>query len=270
MAKSFPLDLYIIEGKTYRTPEDVALIIKKIGTNSSGAGHLHIDRKDLFDIKELIAPLHKTSSNLLGPLDLKEKYYVVPPGKEFRWIGDSGSKCRLIGDLIILGPGETLGEPYRSRFENQHKSGYTYVEGTYAFGTDEAWKADQEVVVLSLTPLTVERYTFNGPVMVSISGDTVSEGDFGIRFKYQRAELDALLETTVVGGIDALSMPRPPADTTEQEPFTLEKTPIVVEGDKTLEIRARNISGADKSPASGSNWSVTVTAIVLYESLGGA
>jgi len=59
-------------------------------------------------------------------------------------------------------------------------------------------------------------------------------------------------------------MPRPPADSTEETPFTLESFPIVVEGDHTLSIRAKNISGSSISPTTDTSLTVYVTAIAKF------
>ncbi|MBW2562377.1 MAG: hypothetical protein JRE40_16215 [Deltaproteobacteria bacterium] len=56
----------------------------------------------------------------------------------------------------------------------------------------------------------------------------------------------------------------PPADDTEQDAFTLADLPVVVAGDHTFTVKAVNVSGAAKSPSSGSAWSVTVTAVAEY------
>jgi len=264
MVRAFPLDLVLIEGKEYQTRARQGLVIWRIGTNATTRAHLNIDNKPLGDIVTLVAPLHKTSSNLLGPLPLGELYYVVPPETRVIVEGPSGCKIRCVGQQILLEPGEVFGEPYMTRFRLQPNHYLTYIEGSYSLGTDVVWKDKAEHEVYSLTPKTIETYWLNNVVMGSITGDTVSEGDFGIRFYLNNVPFDWLLEKTPVGGIDVLSMPRPPADATEELPFTLKELPIKVPGDNTLSIRARNISGADKSPATGASWSITVTAIVEF------
>jgi len=264
MAKSFPLDVTLIEGRDYQTRSRQVLVIRRIGTDATSPAHLNIDEKPLGDIITTVAPLHKTSSNLLGPLYLDKLYYVVPPETKVIVEGPSGAKMRCVGYQILLEPGEPFADPYKARFKLQPNHYLTYVEGSYSLGTDVVWKDKAEYEVYSLTPKTIETYWFNRVVMGSITGDTVSEGDFGIRFYLDGRPLDWVLEKTPVAGIDVLSMPRPPADTTEEEPFTLKELPVEVLGDHTISIRARNISGADKSPATGASWKITVTAIVEF------
>ncbi|MHC1623137.1 MAG: hypothetical protein ACXQTR_00930 [Candidatus Methanospirareceae archaeon] len=264
MVEYYKLDKIIEQGIDYQTPADRFYVIKKIGTNAAAATKLVIDGVETGEIISTIAPLHKTSSNLLGPLDLGDLYYVVPPDKTFSVSGPSGAKVRIIGQIGVLAPGEALPAQHASRFTEQGKRFVTYVQDTYSKATDEVWAAGEEQEVISLTPKTIEEYKFNREVLASVSGGTVSEGDFAVRFFLDGKPLDIL--TTGAGrlGINILSMPSPPADDTEEEAFSLADLPILVAGDHTFTIKAVNTSGASKSPASGSAWSVTVTAIVEY------
>jgi len=264
MPAEFPLDLIIKQGSIYQTPARLALIIQRIGTDSAAAGRLKVDNKPTGDIFNTVAPLHVTSSNLLGPLPLGKLYYVVPPETKFEWDGASGSKARLIGQLLKMTPGEALPPAHLDRFNKQIDHYLTYVEGTYSHGTDTDLVADAEVEVVSLTPKTIETYTFAHPVLASIANYTPGEGDLGIRFYLDNSPLDELTEQTKTAGIDILSMPRPPADTTEQIPFSLASRPIVVLGDHTISIRARNVKGAAISPAAGTSLTFTITAIYEF------
>jgi len=53
-------------------------------------------------------------------------------------------------------------------------------------------------------------------------------------------------------GVDVKNAPLPPNDTNGMIAFNLKNFPIEVPGDQTLSVRVKNISGADKSPTSGS------------------
>ena len=100
--------------------------------------------------------------------------------------------------------------------------------------------------------------------MAALSGGSFSEGQFAVRFYKNGSPLDVLTDKPGHKGVDILSMPRPPAYDTEMEPFTLKDRPIDVPGDIPFAIAVMNVSGSDLSPASGSAWSVKVTAIVEY------
>jgi hypothetical protein len=261
----YSLDKTFAQGTVYQTPPDRFFVIRKIGTDQTADTFLKIDGVDTGSVISEIAPLHKTESNLLGPLDLGDLYYVVPPDKTFTVEGPAGAKIRAIGQIGRLAAGEGIPASYASRFTEQGKHYISYMSGSVSLATDETWAADREVEVLSLTPKTIETFRLNSYAGVSITGDTVADGDFGVIFYLEGTPLDILTAEPGKKGIDALSMPKPPADTTEIEKFSLEALPIEVLGDHTLKITAMNVSGADKAPAAGAAW--TVDLITLYEYL---
>jgi len=264
MPKKFKLDKIIKQGTVYTTEEREVIVIKKVGTDSSGDARLVIDKKKLGWIDNEVAPLHVTSSNLLGPLSLEELYYVIPPETEFEIEGDSGSKGRIIGEHVYLAVGEAVAANLLARFNEQHKQYKTKYDASWSLGTDITWVADAEYEILSLTPLTTEKLIIDGIILVAISGDTVAEGDFGVSFYVDNVPLEAFTATNLMDGIDSKSMPKPPADATEEQVFTLKEFPIEVLGDQTFSIRVRNTSGANKAPATGSSWTVTIKLIARY------
>jgi len=265
--KRFALDLYLTQGKTYETGVREALIIKQIGTDAAdpaSPAHLTIDYKPLGDIFQDLAPLHKINTRFVPLLDLGDLYYVVPPETEVIVDGPSGAKMRCKGELLKLEVGETLPTAYLARFTAQPKHYLTFLRGTYSHGTDVALVADAEVEVISYTPKTIEKAVANGLAMAKVSNYTASEGDIGIRFYLDDAPLDFLLEKTAIAGIDMMSMPYPPTETTDHEAFTLAGSPIEVLGDHTLSVKARNIKGASISPATGTSLVFDVALIIEY------
>jgi len=140
MANLWVLDKYIKEGTTYQTPKRVAYVIKELGTNSSGLGHLKIEESEMGDIDSDVAPLRMTSSNVLGPLYLEDYYYVIPPETKFEWEGDSGSLARIKGDIILLGIGEGTPGELLTRFDEQVKKNIRVYKKTLTLATDEVWK----------------------------------------------------------------------------------------------------------------------------------
>jgi len=267
MAKYFNVDLILKQGSEYETPKRVGLVINKVGTNATTKGHLEIDEKPVGDIVDVVSPLHKTSSNLMGPLELGGLFLVVPPETKIIWEGPSGTKCRCIGRQVLLAPGEAMPADLMARFAAQAKHYMTYIEKTYSHGTDVKLVADAEVSVLEYTPRAVERLNCAYPFMASVSNYTPSEADLAVRFYYENVPQDRLLEKTKIAGFDILSCPRPPADTTEQVPASLAATPIVVEPERTLKAVVRNIKGADISPATGTSLTFTITMLVEYAKL---
>jgi len=265
MPNLWVLDKYLKEGVVYQTPKRVAYVIKEIGTNSAGLGHLKIEETEMGDIDSDVAPLRMTKDNTLGPLYLEDYLYVIPPETKFEWEGDSGSLCRIKGDITLLGIGEGVPGELLTRFSEQAKKNIrTYVK-TVSLGTDEVWKADEEKEVFAITPLTTEKILFDGFVGVKVTGNTVSEGDFAVVFYMNNKPLELDVASNLGYGIDVKSMPLPPNETNGMIAFSLKNFPIEVPGDQTLSVRVKNISGADKAPASGSAWSVTLKMVGKYE-----
>ncbi|MBW2674584.1 MAG: hypothetical protein JRD89_14435 [Deltaproteobacteria bacterium] len=261
MVDYFKLDKTFVEGSVYETPSDRFYVIRKLGTDSASAAKLVIDGVETGEIFTTIAPLHKTSSNLLGPLDLGDLYYVVPPNKTFYIDGPSAAKMRAIGQIGVLAPGEALPAPYAGRFAEQGKHYRTYLTDTYSISGAGTWTADAAYEVISLTPNTIEVYKLNSVVGATVSGFSAAEGDVGIIFKLDGKPLDILTTAPGKKGIDVKSMPLPPAATTEQEPFSFADMAIDVLGDHTLTVEAMNVKGAD---ISFTDLSITVTAMVEY------
>jgi len=264
MPKKFKLDKIIKQGTSYTTKEREVIVIKRVGTNSSGDARLVIDKKKLGWIDNEVAPLHQTTSNLLGALDMEELFYVIPPETEFELEGDSGSKGRLIGEHVYLTIGEATPADLLARFNKQHKQYKTKYDASWSLGTDVTWVADAEYEILSLTPLTTEKLIVDGIILAAITGNTVTEGDFGVTFYVDNVPLEAFTADNLMDGFDSKSMPKPPAAVPEMQVFTLKDFPIEVLGDQTFSIRVRNTSGANKAPATGSSWTVSIKLIARY------
>jgi len=104
--------------------------------------------------------------------------------------------------------------------------------------------------------------------MAKVANYTPSEQDLSIRFYVEGIPLDFVLEKTATGGIDFLSAPYPPTETSEHEAFSLKDYPIEVLGDHTLSVKARNISGASITPATGTSLNFDIACIVEYQTGG--
>jgi len=267
MVDYYKLDKILEQGTTYEMPNDRFYVIKKIGTDSSDPVKLVIDGVETGDIFADIAPLHRTSTNLLGPLTLGDLYYVVPPNKSFYVDGPAGSKVRIVGVIGKLAPGEALPAQYASRFGEQGQHYITYVQGSATLAAaGGTWAANAENEVISLTPKTIEKYLFNNVVMAKVTGAATapSEGDVAIRFYLEGSPLDILTSEPGKKGVDLLSAPYPPSGSTEEIPFNLHDLPITVPGDNTIEIRIMNTSGAGIAAGSTTDLVANIVAIVEY------
>ncbi len=227
-------------GNTYKLPPDRFYVIKRVGTDSASDITIRIDGIPVLTVRDEFAPIRKTSSNLLGPLDLKQLYLVAPPNKLLQVEGTGN--VRIEGVLGILGPGESLPAEYQSRFNMQGKQMITAVTGSYTVGT--SWAANAEYTVLELTPKSNEKYVFNKIAMAKVTNHTLSVGEIAMIFYLEGEPLDILTDEPGHKGIDIYYAPYPPSDTDGEEPFSLEANPIVVEGDNTLKVTMMNVSGS--------------------------
>ena len=255
MAKIYPLDKVLSANITYETERDRYYVIKKIGTNIADAVIPRIAGTPTTKIHGDFAPLHKTTSNFLGPLDLGLKTIIIPPERKFVFESATAGKVRIIGDLVVLAPGEGIFGEHLSRFGIQDRDYITYVEGSFTIGGGASWPAGIEFTVFSLTPPIIEEYIFKSYVFARVLNTSapLSEGQVGVRFFLNDIPFDILSADAGPFGIDLLSMPWIPAGTTELTPFSLENYPIVVPGGHIFTVKFVNISGAAIAPATGQN-----------------
>jgi len=243
--KKYPLDKLLDVGTEYRTRTRTCYVIRKIATNDTAEVTTYIDDKELTHFIDKVAPLRMINTNLNRPLDLKDLYLVVPPDTKFKFTGTSGQLVRIIGDLIRLDVGEALPADLISRFRAQHNHYLTTVIGDTVTVTN-ALSDGGEDELDSFAPSSVEKYILNhiiGVEEVTAGVPAETEGDIAVMFYYDGAPLD--IEESGEGylGIGRYSLPMPPTETTESEPYTLEKNPIEVAPDHTLSVKVRNVSG---------------------------
>ena len=260
------LDKILAYGTTYKTKAREILIIKKVGTNSTSGVQLKIDGKQTTKLISDLAPMHVTSSNKWGLLDLGDLYNVVLPEVEVELVGTSGDKVRIVGKKLILAPGEAIPSELVSRADMQHKAYVTYLKDSYSHGTDAAWAPGDENDVITLTPASDEKYIFDSRYMAKLenASATITEGDFATRFFLQTGYLEYLVGENIQPGIDILSTPYPPSDSTEETGFLLKDRPIEVPGDQTFKVVARNTSGGNITPTSGASLTVTAALVAKF------
>ena len=264
MVVEVPLNKVFVQGTTYRTHPRTCYVVQAIGTDGSTATKLVIDGKHTGEIVADVAPIRKTSSYNIGPLDISKLPYVIPPDTDFYVDGPSGAKVRCIGKILLLAPGEVVPESLLARFREQPSKHLKYVTGSYAFGTDVAWSAGQEVTLLTLTPSTIEKYLFNGLVAVKIENATINDGDVVVQFYLDNNPVENLYGTNINPGIDLLALPHRDAVATNEVVFTLKDFPINLEGDHTLKVTAKNVKGSDITPPSGTSITLTLFMVAEY------
>jgi len=258
MAKKFPLDKYLASGTEYKTDDRQVLVIEKVGTDSTSKGTLTVDQVPCLEVIQNIAPLRKSNSYLIGPIDLKELFVVVPPETKFKFTGSSGSYLRIIGWVIQLDPKEAVPGDLMSRYKGQGKHYLTYLTGSYSHGTDTAWADGVENEVLSVTPSTVEKYVLKRELLLTKAGGTFTPRMFALKMYLENTPLEYIFSDTIKEGIDVYSIPDYDDVSENEEPFSLEEFPIEIEGDRTFSVKVKNISGSSLSPSSGASWTFTL------------
>ena len=246
---------------TYEMEKDRYYVIKKIGTDVSAKVTVKVDGIPVLDIFNTIAPIARTSSNTLGPLDLGELFIVVPPERKLLFESSGSGNVYIEGDLVVLSPGEAIPSEHLTRYNAYATRKITYADVSATVGA--SWAAGQEVKIADLTPPTIEDWIFDYFAGVAVSGlsAALAYGQVNIKLYYDGKPLDLLVATAGPHGIEALKMPLPPAAGTEMEPFSFKDKPIMVVGGHTLTITAINVSGATLSAATGQNIAVRFVAI---------
>jgi len=264
--KTLPLDRIFSIGTTYETSSRTCYVFEKLGTGVSDDVKVVIDGKECGLFHGDLAPKHKINTNLFGPVCLKELVYVVPPETKFEFRSATAGEVRAIGRLLLLEPDEAVPPELMDRFKAQNNHYITKDEKTYSHGTDVALAAGAEVEIYKKKLETNEKFTLNHIVAAKITNATgYAQGQIGIRFYLDGVPLDTLQTAEGDFGIDSYSMPLPPTETTEFQPFTLERFPLVVEGDHELRITAINVKGTAISPPTGTAITIRVAFVHEYQ-----
>jgi hypothetical protein len=247
----------------YEMEKDRYYVITRVGTDSSAKVTAKVDGIPVADFFNLIAPLAKTSSNVLGPLDLGEYYIVVPPERKLVFESSASANVYIEGKLVVLSPGEAIPSEHLTRYNAYATRKISYIDTTVTVGS--SWPAGQEIKIADITPPTIEDWIFDSFAGVSVSGlsTTQTYGQINAKFYYDGKPLDLLLTVAGPQGIETLKMPLPPTNAAEMEAFTFKDIPITVVGGHTFTITAVNVSGSALSAATGSN--ITVRLVAVYK-----
>jgi len=266
MVKWYRLDKVFATNTQYTAEEDRFYVVKAIGTDVSDNVTVKVRGVPAGTINSYVAPLAKTSSNEFGPLNLKDKFIVIPPDSKFEFESTGSGNVRLIGLIGVLGPGESLPGEHQARYAAQGSRYVTVLSDSYSVGTDTAWPNGVEFEVYSLTPATIETYVLNDRIGVKIDNlsSSLTAGQVGIKFYLDSVALDVLGSTMGPHGLDAYFMQIPPTDSVNEEGYTLADNPITVEGDHNLIVKAKNISGGALSPATDTSITITLYAVAEY------
>jgi len=241
----YKLDKVFVQGITYKLPNDRFYVIRRIGTDQESPVRLVIDGVETGAISNIVAPLYKTYTKLLQPLDLGDLFYVVPNNKQFIVDGPAGAKMRCIGQMGILAPNEVMPPSYVSRFMEQGRRYLMWSQGSKLYTSDYTWRSDEEISIYMLTPKTNEQYILNNICQVQTGVANLADGAVGMRVYLEGRILDILTSEPGKKGLDCKYMPRPPVYNGVDTPFSFADWPITVGGDQTLELRLVNVSGGN-------------------------
>jgi len=269
MVTTYILDKILDVDTEYEAESDKLFVIRKVGTNSTSKTTLTVAGGPCLETIRALGKLMADSREPYGPLDLGDLYVVVPPDKKFSFSGASGSKMRIMGEIVELGPGEPIPAGLSTRYDEQTKKFWSYERGTFSKGTDTDWPADEENNVIDVDCPAGERWMLDSVYRANIANLAAAHvgGDWALRFYVNDKPLDII--STDMGdpgialwGLDYIY------DTREYHDLkSLCNMPILLEPGRNLKVKARNVSGASKSPATGTSITVTVTVAKKVEYL---
>ncbi|MEM2447291.1 MAG: hypothetical protein QW734_11615 [Candidatus Bathyarchaeia archaeon] len=267
MPFTYKLKKTLVAGTRYTAEPDKLYVIKKVGTNSTtNIASLDVAGVKCLEMVQELGRLNPTQFIWYDLYELGDYFIVVPPDKEFGFTGDSASKMIIEGDIVELAPREPIPAALERRLAEQGKSYIKVQRGSYNHGTGTAWAADYEATVLTLTCGAGERHLFDSRLYFSLANQSAvhAAGDWALRIYYQDKPLDILKATMGKFGIDVWNMFWNDGTNYYYYPMELSDMPIQLEPGRTLKINLRNVSGASKSPASGTALIATVALIDKY------
>ena len=265
MPAKYILSKTLDAGVTYEAESDKAYVIRRVGTNSTTPATFSVAGVNCLTIIDKLARIKPSAYDPYGPVDLGPLFIVVPPSKKFGFTGASGSKMLIEGEIVELAPGEVLTPDLLGRYSEQGKHYLSVLSGSFSKGTGTAWPADEENTVIDFTAPAGEKHVISRSVYGDIANLAAAHvpGDWSLRFYKQGAPLDILAVSMGDPGIDLWNMHYVYDTAVYHTLFSLENMPIVLDPGRRLTIKARNVSGESKSPATGT--SITVTVHLLDE-----
>jgi len=263
MLATYYLKKILKTNTTYEMEKDRYYVIKRIGTDVSARVTAKVDGIPVADIFNIIAPIARTRTNLLGPRDLGDYFIVVPPERKLLFESTGSGNVFIEGDLVVLSPGEAIPTEHLTRYNAYANRKITYVDVSVTVGS--SWPAGQEIKVADLTPPTIEDWIFDDFAGVSVSGLASAQtyGQINLKLYYDGKPFDLLVATAGPHGIETLKMPLPPTTDIEFEPFSFKEKPVMVVGGHTFTITGINVSGSALSAASGAN--IVVRFVAVYK-----
>lgn len=291
MAENRPL-LFVADGDASLTPSATqAWRIRAIGTDRSSQLTPSISGNDVGPIIDRIAALNQNDTNPLGPLDLQDWYYYVPPEEPLDFDGASGDHVVCIGERIDGVPSgqKFVSSADETRWNEQGQKHYTYTTGNLDITSDIA--DGQEDTVHTLTPATDERYTFSGVQYMEVTQSSWTEDHATINVHWNRdgQRIPSQFNDDRTFGIDYVYMDPSQSVANETAQFIYDRylpdklqdsnlnmsevggghnafagvPTFTLTGDETLQVKTRNVSGGTLTE--GATTTFEYTALVRFE-----
>jgi len=259
--RRYILDKVLNVDTEYTAERDKLYVIRKVGTNSTTKATLKIANAPCLEIIQEIARIQQSHLERFSTLDLGDHFVVLTPDKKMSFSGASGSKMRIMGEILELAPGEAIPTNLLARYKEQPQKFMSYERGTYSHGTDTTWVADDENNVIDIDVPAGERWTLDSVYYGDIANLAAAHvpGDWSLRFLVRDKALDIISKEMGDPGIDLWGLDFIYDTVAYHALKSLAKMPITLEPGTNFKVKARNVSGANKSPATGTSITVTVT-----------
>lgn len=260
--KRYLLDKIIDVDTTYTAEMDKAYVIQAVGTDSSTKATLKVAGAPVLEIVEDIAPIAPKMTNLNGLLELGDLYVVVPPSKKFSFTGASGSKMRIKGYILELGPGEALPAGLLARYTEQSKKFISYLSGSQTTSEGNTVSAGTETTVIEQTIGAGEKWVFNHRYQAEGRLDDLTNVSRFYSRIYLNDDPFDILDTDMGNkGIAGQAAPNPPRDVTttttdieaqevEKKAFSLKDNPIEAGPGDIIKVTMLN-NGSDYTVPTG-------------------
>ncbi len=266
--KVIPFSKVFSIGTVYRAETNKSFIVRRVGTNSTTRTRIIVEGRVCGEFIYNFAPLTCTSSNSLYPFELNDLYIVIPKGARFEFSGETGKYVKLEGEILIHEYGEDLPAEFKSRYENQSKEYYTFLQGTYTSAAAATIPSGKVATVLDFTCPAGREYLLNSIFLAeaSTTAGTIPRELLAHQILINDSPLDILDSTMGPFGIATIQTPNPPRADLNFFEYTLENMPIQLREGTNLKVVLIN-NGDAKTLASGETLNSNVIIVARYKIL---
>jgi len=268
MPQYYKLIKTLDSGVSYRAETDKFYVIETVCTNTSTSiGYLEVAGARCLEVHRDVSPLAMTAYNWIDPLSLGDLYVVVPPGKVFRFVGDTGSKLYVMGRIGEMFSPADFPAAEGHRLAEQAKRFVRVARGSVQLAAaGGSWPDGDEKNVLTVTATAGERHIFDDRLCVYLTGlaSVHNAGDVALRLYYQDKPLDILDAGMGDLGIDIWQAFWNDGTNYYYYYIDLSDMPVQLEPGRVLKVNVRNVRGSAISAATGQALVCTVALVDKY------